>query len=172
MSVRSQNGYTVLRSESSDYLHRWSVPAKTGVVQFLMRRGPVGFLLGHHCLWIAESLEPVAGKGDDFGWAYRRISGSLQWSNHASGTAIDVNASHHPSGTHTYSRIAVDLIHQRLPLYEDVIRWGGDYRTSVDEMHWEIDKNIEVARDIAQRLVNTSRGKRLLQANPGQGKYI
>lgn len=85
---------------------------------------------------------------------------------------MDLNAAHHPSGVHTFSSIAVDLVHQRLPLYEDVVRWGGDYRTSVDQMHWEIDEGTEVARDVAQRLVHTSRGTRLLQANPGQGKYI
>lgn len=171
MSV-SQNGWFVLRSESSRYLHLWSIPAKTGTVQLLLRHGPAGFLLSHHCLWLAESIEPVVGRADDFGWAYRRISGSLQWSNHASGTAMDLNASHHPSGMHTFSRIAIDLIHQRLPLYEDVIRWGGDYRTSTDEMHWEIDKDVDTTRDVAQRLMSTSRGQRLLQANPNQGKYI
>lgn len=170
--ARSQNGWSVLFSESSEYLHNWIIPASTGDVKLLLRRGPAGFLLAHQCLWLAESIEPVAGKGDDFGWNPRRISGSSQWSNHASGTAMDLNASHHPSWTHTYSEIAVETIHSRMHLYEDAIRWGGDYRTSVDEMHWEIDKDFETTQDVARKLLPTARGRRLLDANPRQGKLI
>jgi hypothetical protein len=168
----SQNGWSVLWSEKSKFLHYWIIPASSGDVQLLIRRGPSGFLLAHQCLWLAEGIEPVAGKGDDHGWNPRHISGSMEWSNHASGTAMDLNSAHHPSGTHTYSPIAVDTIHSRMHLYEGVIRWGGDYRTSIDEMHWEIDKDYETTHVVAHKLRNTSRGQRLLDANPRQAQYI
>jgi len=73
------------------------------------------------------------------GHAYREISGSTTLSNHASGTAIDLNAPRHPLGASgTFSSTQVSRIRSILTYCDGVVRWGGDYATRKDEMHFEI----------------------------------
>lgn len=169
----SQNGWGILKSENSKYLHTWIIPAHTGEVRIPLRRGPCGLILAHHCLWFAERIEPVEGKGDDFGWSPPRlIPGSNVYSNHGSGTAEDLNSSIHPQNTHTFSQSLIDEIHLHLAVYEGAIRWGGDYHTSTDEMHWEINQDEPTVRALAQRLILTPRGRRLMKANPDMKKHI
>jgi hypothetical protein len=169
--ARSQNNWTVL-TETSRMLHQWVIPTERGDVILPLRRGTAGFLLCHFALWFDEHIEVLFGRGDDFGWAYRRIAGSTEWSNHASGTAVDLNSSSHPSGSLTFTISDVDAIHQRLKRAYPVIRWGGDFRTTIDQMHYELASTREAAIPIAQALVDTSRGQRLLEANPTQAAYV
>jgi hypothetical protein len=170
--MKSQNGWTVL-SETSIYLHQWVVPTESGDVLIRLRRGSPGFVLCHWLLWFAERIEPVAGKGDDFGWAYRRIANSVEWSNHASGTAEDLNASAHLSGVSgSFSQDDAALIRARLAEVYPVLRWGGGFRTTVDEMHFEIAADQATTRQAALTLLDTPRGLRLLEANPTQGRIL
>jgi hypothetical protein len=168
----SQNGWTVLWSQNSKYLHHWVIPARSGEVQLLLRRGPAGFMLAHLCLWFAESIEPIAGAGDDFGWNPRQISGSSEWSNHASGTAVDLNASTHPTYSEWFRPEVVAEIHDRLEIYSDLIRWGGDYHSTIDQMHWEINDNPQRTHEGARVFLSSNRGNRLIAANPTQEKFV
>jgi hypothetical protein len=167
----SQNGWPALAADSK-LLHHWLMP--DGTVIYL-RNGSAGFNLIHCALWfdhdIEDLKEPVL---DDWGYAFRPIRGySSDLSNHASGTADDLNATDHPLGVdHTFSPKEIDAIHKRLKLYEGVIRWGGDYSGRKDSMHFEINKPMRECERVARKLLDTPRGKRILELNPGQKAVI
>jgi hypothetical protein len=84
-------------------------------------------------------VEPITGGAlDDWGYAYRPIRGTTDsLSNHASGTAIDLNASKHPLGkVNTFTAEQAAKIRKLCKKYN--LRWGGDYTNRKDEMHFEI----------------------------------
>ncbi|MFM7856491.1 MAG: M15 family metallopeptidase, partial [Flammeovirgaceae bacterium] len=89
-----------------------------------------------------NQVEPIdEGQQDDWGYAYREVRGStLILSNHASGTAIDLNATKHPLGAaNTFSDEQSATIRRLCRKYG--LRWGGDYKSRKDEMHFEIALN-------------------------------
>lgn len=168
----SQNGWPAL-ADGSPRLYAWTVPTKRGDLRIRLRNGSAGFLLVHMLLWWADVLEPVVGKVlDDWGWASRVIRAGVELSNHASGTAADVNATKYPLGTDNMSRLMKARIRLRLKLYRGCIRWGGDYRNRLDQMHLEIDRDLAACERRARLLMNTSRGRRILRANPTQKAVI
>jgi hypothetical protein len=87
-----------------------------------------------------------------WGWYVKDIEGSDAISNHASGTAIDVNAPKHPIGKRdTFRPAQVAAIQRILAYLEGVVRWGGNYVTRADDMHFEIVKSrVDVARVAAK----------------------
>ncbi len=95
-------------------------------------------------------IEPIdKGQLDDWGYAFRPIRGTtVHLSNHASGTAIDLNATKHPLGASgTFKKAQERTIRELCRHYG--LRWGGDYEVRKDEMHFEI--NISPAK--AKRLI-------------------
>lgn len=171
----SQNGWPVLEY-GDPRLYTWIVPAKTGEFRIRTRNGSAGFILMHFALWWAERVEPVAGKIlDDWGHAVRTIRGKTSgYSNHASGTAVDLNATRWPLGTtHMPQRMMAKIrVRLRLRLYAGCLRWGGDYSGRKDQMHTEINRDLAACEKTARRLMKTKRGKRLLAANPTQKAVI
>lgn len=97
-----------------------------------------------------ERLTP----GHCWGWANRDIRGSNQTSNHASGTAEDLNAPKHPLGAvgtvPAAKRPAIRVKAASLGL-----RWGGDYTGRKDEMHVEVVVPRERMRQIVAALQRT-----------------
>lgn len=86
-----------------------------------------------------ELVEKLDGKQlDDWGWAWRNVRGSTDMlSNHASGTAIDLNSTKHALGVKdTFKPKQVDAILELIDKYH--IGWGGLWKRRVDEMHFEI----------------------------------
>ena len=169
----SQNGWPALAADSP-YLHTWVIPAKTGAISIRLRNGSAGFLLAHFLLWWAERLEPLRGKVlDDWGYAYRAVRGyETTLSNHSSGTAADANATRWPLGTEHMSATMKFRIRFRLKLYRGCLRWGGDYSGRKDQMHTEVNAALSVCEKVARRLMKSPRGKRILEANPGQRAVI
>ena len=170
----SQNGFPALEP-GSIALHRWIIPGTERYFQ--LRGGSAGFILCHFILWFHEHIEKLNQKGapwDDWGHAYRLVRGSSSTvSNHASGTAVDLNATDHPLGvSNTFPRLARARIHVRLLVYRGLIRWGGDYTGRKDEMHFEINDNLDKCEKLAKLLMKTPRGKKILAANPGQRAVI
>lgn len=170
----SQNGWPALAPDSPR-LRTIVVPARNGSFTIRVRGGSAGFLLALHALWLSEFIEKIVGKVlDDWGYAYRVIRGYVEdLSNHASGTAIDLNALRHvlgAVGTFRYlvrGKPAEVRIRARLLHYRGCLRWGGDYRGRKDEMHWEISRSLAACERNARRLMRTPLGKRILAANPG-----
>ena len=84
-----------------------------------------------------ELIEEIDDGKDDWGYCYRdvrNVPGKL--SNHASGTAIDLNAKIHPLGkAGTFPAEKVPMILALCRKYG--LNWGGTW-TRKDEMHFEI----------------------------------
>jgi murein L,D-transpeptidase YcbB/YkuD len=112
--------------------------------------------------YVAEQLharvEPVVRadwhQADDWGYSYRaNVNNPSTLSCHASGTAIDYNSTRHPNGKRgTYSAEQVVTIHRILAEVNDVVRWGGSFTGTPDEMHFEINGNAAAVKAVADRL--------------------
>lgn len=106
----------------------------------------------------ARRVEPIEGPvRDDWGYSYRPIAGTSIISNHASGTAVDLNALRHPQGRRgTFTDAQVREIRAILSELDDVIQWGGDWDARPDEMHFEVRRSAseEKVLDVARRLTN------------------
>lgn len=169
----SQNGWPALAADSAK-LYTWTVPG--GGRKLRLRNGSAGFLLIHLALWFDQKVEDVdGGILDDWGYAYRPVRGyEAGLSNHASGTAMDLNATRHVLGADdTFSDADEALILRRVNgFFGDLIRWGGEYRGRKDEMHWEIDAPLAACEKRARALLDSPRGKRILAANPTQRAVI
>jgi replication initiation and membrane attachment protein DnaB len=99
-----------------------------------------------------ELVEPIdQGQIDDWGYAFRQTRGSDRvLSNHASGTAIDLNAIKHPLGkSNTFNKHQRNTINLLITKYG--LTWGGNYKRRKDDMHFEIalDQN-EVKQKIKE----------------------
>lgn len=102
------------------------------------------------------TVEAVAGPVlDDWSWANRNVRGSdTQVSNHASATAIDLNALKHPRGVKgTYTAAKKAAVRKILARYGGVVRWGEDYvKSPVDGMHFEIVGTKAQVKDLAESI--------------------
>jgi hypothetical protein len=173
----SENGYVVLDEDTTGpppRLRSWVIPGVDR--KLLLRDGSVGFLLVHLTMWFDRVIESVDSGGlDDWGYARRQISGSSEWSNHASGTAIDLNATQHPMGVSTaktFSQLEITRIHKRLNFFRDCIGWGGDYRSRPDAMHFEIIASLGAVERRAKTLTGSGRGKQICNLNLGAKAFI
>jgi hypothetical protein len=94
------------------------------------------------------------GALDDWGYAYRAIRGQEDagnLSNHASGTAVDLNATKHPLGKrNTFTDEQEVKIRALAAKYG--CRWGGDYKNRADEMHFEINLSPAAVKKKIQEL--------------------
>lgn len=98
-------------------------------------------------------LKSTRGEFDDWGYANRNVRGSTSVSNHASATAVDVNATRHVLGARgTFTAKQVAEIHKILAEVDHVVRWGGDYSGRKDEMHFEINAGKAAVERVAARL--------------------
>ena len=133
--AHSENGFTVVESDSPRL-----VTVKVGLSTFRIKRfgaKAFGWLLVE-----LNKIESVDEKGWDGGFAHRPIAGSSVWSNHASGTAIDWNASQHPRGGTQYQGWRDDqvkAIRQLLATPQGkCFKWGADFQHTKDSMHFEL----------------------------------
>ena len=86
-----------------------------------------------------EHIDPLI-PGQCWGYAYRNIRGSKELSNHASGTAIDLNSLKNPLGAiGTYTVIQIVLLDALIKKYG--LRAGYNYHGRKDPMHFEISLN-------------------------------
>ena len=145
----SQNGWPVHTSQTNLTPLSWV----TGRV----RGGDVHAIFDHFCQWFHREIEPIT-KGHSWGWAYRPIRGrTTGLSNHASGTAIDLNAPKHPLGARgTFTAAQAAKIRAKMREYGGAIRWGGDYSGRKDEMHFEINTSADALRRVVANLGTTT----------------
>lgn len=136
-SGTSQNGWPASPNGSAIGIKAFRIPGSSVTLQMADRAGPT---LAYVAQKFHETVEPL-NAGDCGGYNYRLIRGSSSTiSNHGSGTAIDLNASKHGlarSGTFTGAQVAA--IRVILAACNGTVRWGGDYRSRKDEMHFEIN---------------------------------
>jgi hypothetical protein len=143
----SQNGWVAGAVHEVGGLDTSPVPGTTIKLPQGVRRGDVATVLHYVAERFHHTVEPLHA-GQCWGYAYRKIRGSsTALSNHASGTAIDLNAPAHPLGAHgTFSPAEVAAIRRILAFCDHAVRWGGDYHGRKDEMHFEI---VGSASDVA-----------------------
>ncbi len=100
--------------------------------------GPVAQVLGYVARQFAARVEPITSTSSFRPKA--TIGSGSTYSNHASGTALDMNGGRHPQGSKdTFTGPQVGAIRQILAECSGVLRWGGDYPMPItDEMHFEI----------------------------------
>lgn len=177
----SENGWGVIPNYGDSLLHTWQIPTKGGITRINMRRGSVGLVLSHAVLFWDDHVERVHGAVlDDWGYAPRPIRGGTRPSNHASGTAVDVNATRHPLGARWTMRGMYNVLRDWIAgsVYRvngrSILRWGGTYEGRRDEMHIEIAPGVTMSEveTVAKRLMKRSGGKRILALNPGQRSVI
>lgn len=166
----SYNGYTVLKPDS-DMLRLWKVPMTGDDRHFRARKGAPGFLLAAFALSFHRMIEPInKGEWDDWGHDYREVRGASVWSCHASGTAIDLNAVDHPLGAVRTFKHAWQYTKLRWLLnvrFRGCIKWGGDFSSRKDEMHFEIIAPMRKCVRVANRIRKHTRvGKTIAKANP------
>ncbi|NYD78780.1 peptidoglycan-binding protein [Arthrobacter cupressi] len=132
-AATSQNGWPASTSLPLSTLTVGAVTFPQGV-----RSGAPHTILGYVARRFNSEVEALR-KGECWGYNFRKISGSTSYSNHASGTAIDVNAPEHFLGASgTFSAAQVRAIRSILSACDGVVRWGGDYSNRKDEMHFEL----------------------------------
>ena len=152
MSV-SQNGWQGIESGADERLVR--IPKIIGRV----RSGDVAAILTDLVEQFDTHVEDVDLGADDWGHAYRDVREGASLSNHASGTAIDLNATRHPLGRRgTFTAAQVAALRRILARYGGVVRWGGDYPGRPDEMHFEIVGTPAQVAAVAARLLDTGGG--------------
>lgn len=145
MTYYSQNGYSVI---SRDQCKFYDVSG----IRLPLRKDDCGYVLARFSRQFEKRVETL-GHTETFGHSERKISGTDEWSNHASGTAVDLNSSKHPMGAeNTFSDAKEIEIFKLLDDFDDVVRWGGTYRYTVDEMHFEIVKPYDAVRLLASVL--------------------
>ena len=142
----TQNGWEGI--EDSEDPRLVSFPWVTGQV----RDGDVAVVLAHVAERFNAEVEPI-DVASSWGWAYRPVRGHDEGlSNHASGTAIDLNAPLHPlgsSGTFTDDQVA--RLRAILDEVAPTVAWGGDFDRP-DEMHIEIVGTPDEVAEVAARI--------------------
>lgn len=134
----SYNDWPVGEPASAIGVANFTVPGTSVVLP--VKSGDVATVLMYVASRFNGEVEALRS-GWCWGYGYRKnVNNPSVWSNHASGTAIDLNAPNHPNGAKgTFTAGQVSSIRSILAFCGDVIYWGGDYRGTTDEMHFEID---------------------------------
>jgi len=150
--AKSQNGWSAGTPAQIGGLDTGAVPGTNVKLPQGVRKGDVATVLLYVAAQFHKTVEPLHA-GWCWGYFYKHIEGSTSLSNHASGTAIDLNAPNHPMGAHgTFTAAKVTAIRKILAYCEGVVRWGGDYSGRKDEMHFEIVKGAAEVTRIAKKI--------------------
>lgn len=146
--MHSQNGWPVVDRSATVDLVVHGVNFPNGVL-----RGDVATVLG----WVAEQWHTRVMPlhvGWCWGWLVKVIEGSTTISNHASATAIDLDAPELPMGTPASRNMSAAQIEECHAIEREsggVVRWGGDF-SRPDPMHWEINGTPEQVAAFAATL--------------------
>jgi peptidoglycan hydrolase-like protein with peptidoglycan-binding domain len=107
-----------------------------------VRNGDVHDLFTHLALWWDGNVEDLnlgSPQADEWGYNFRLNRNANNLSCHSSGTAIDINATLHPNGKRGTLNAKAGLIRtQYKTTYRGLVRWGGDFTGTADEMHTEV----------------------------------
>lgn len=137
MTLKSSNGWQA--SSDQNAIGIKSYPVKGTQIKLRCAEKVAPLLIGF-AEEFNELIESIDGSTlDDWGYCFRNVRGSRdKLSNHASGTAIDLNSTRHPLGkVGTFPSEKVPMIRALAKKYG--LRWGGDFNSRPDEMHFEIN---------------------------------
>ncbi len=122
-----------------------------------VRAGDVHTVLQYVVTQMHLRVEPVYAPGwhtaDDWGYSYRKNRNANNLSCHASGTGVDYNATRHPNGKkNTFTppqRVEIKKICAEV---DNVVRWGGMFTGTPDDMHLEIIGTASQVARVAARI--------------------
>jgi hypothetical protein len=111
-------------------------------------------------MWVAGEIHSrVERLHDGYNWGhyYRYVRGAIGvMSDHAGAAAIDINAPYHPRGVHgTWSSGEIAEIRKILAeanSHGEVVIWGHDFHTTVDDMHFACRGTRQQVIDAGSRL--------------------
>ena len=135
--LTSYNGWTASKDQAEIGIKSYAIPGTQLKIRCAEAVAPliVGF-----CTEFNELIEELDdGQLDDWGYAFRDVRGVPgKLSNHASGTAVDLNARSHSLGKMGTFPI------EKVPMLRALAKkcglfWGGDFKNRADEMHFEIN---------------------------------
>lgn len=145
MVERSLNGWPVIHSRSSKLLKTGTIPGTKIKITAHHAALPVLLAVAAEVHTRVKNLAANNAAGqDEGGYTYRAAGISSGWSDHSSGTAIDVNWRVWPMFKNAMTpaqRAACKLIERD---FAPVIEWGGNWRR-LDQMHWGIRKGISAS---------------------------
>lgn len=136
MSEKSVNGWPASKDPNEIAIKPFFI--KGTKIKFRANK-VAGQLLAAFAAEFHEKVEAIDnGKLDDWGYCYRSIRNSASsLSNHASGSAIDLNSSKHPLGKEdTFTKAQQKTIQELIKKYG--LAWGGNYKKRKDDMHFEL----------------------------------
>jgi len=178
--IKSENGWPVIKSQSSPQLTVVRIPG-TGKPGIPLRvQKDCAPLLAYVASRVNEEVCDLRknnkpGFQDEGGYNYRKIGSGNRWSNHSSGTAIDLNWQRWPMFKKRMSKKEVTAAKAIAEDLSEVIRWGGNYSISnVDQMHWEIKPGVtkaEVKKFIKDRGIQKD-GTLKVNKEKAKAKYI
>lgn len=193
MTQATVDGWPVL-IPGSPALHTWLLPGTHRSIT--LRHGSAGLILAHVALSFHDKIERLDqpsernGAIDDGGYSYRPMTGKSTPSKHATGCAEDLNWRKHPYGQApglSFSQEKIARIrrwlHKRYALAGGevpMVEWGGNWPSHTgstakpDGMHFQIHyaARLPGCETLARRLMDSPRGRQILQANPGQKRVI
>ena len=149
-TLYSYNGYPA--SKDPDEIKIKSYLVK-GTDRKLRCAESVGPLLAAFAAEFHELIEPIdEGTFDDWGYAFRMVRGSTdRLSCHSSGTAIDLNATKHPLGkAGTFPAEKIPMLRALAKKYG--LKWGGDFKSRPDDMHFEVTITPAKAKELITKL--------------------
>jgi hypothetical protein len=150
MSLTSYNGYPASKDPAEINIKQFPVE---GTDLKLRCAASVGPLLAGFAAEFHELIEPIdKGTYDDWGYAFRMVRGSTdRLSCHSSGTAIDLNATKHPLGKYdTFPAEKIPMIRALAKKYG--LKWGGDFKSRPDDMHFEVEVKPAKAKQLIEKL--------------------
>jgi hypothetical protein len=148
--LTSYNGYPASKDPNEIGIKSYPV---AGTDRKLKCVSSVGPLLAAFAAEFHELIEPIDEGGlDDWGYAFRMVRGTTdKLSCHSSGTAIDLNATKHPLGKYdTFPAEKVPMIRALAKKYG--LKWGGDFKSRPDDMHFEVEVSAAKAKALISSL--------------------
>ena len=146
----SYNGYPASKDPEAIKIKSYLVK---GTDRKLRCAESVGPLLAAFAAEFHELIEPIdEGTLDDWGYAFRMVRGSSdRLSCHSSGTAIDLNATKHPLGkAGTFPAEKIPMLRALAKKYG--LKWGGDFKSRPDDMHFEVEISANKAKALIASL--------------------
>ena len=146
----SYNGYPASKDAAEIKIKSYPV---RGTDRKLRCAESVGPLLAAFAAEFHELIEPIdEGVFDDWGYAYRMVRGdATKLSCHSSGTAIDLNATKHPLGkAGTFPAEKIPMLQALAKKYG--LKWGGDFKSRKDDMHFEVNVTAAKAKALISSL--------------------
>lgn len=148
--LKSYNGYPASKDPAEIKIKAYPVK---GTDRKLKCAESVGPLLAAFAAEFHTLIEPIdEGTYDDWGYAFRMVRGTTdKLSCHSSGTAIDLNATKHPLGKPgTFPAEKVPMIRALAKKYG--LKWGGDFKSRPDDMHFEVEISPVKAKALIESL--------------------